>query len=397
MGFSSGSVTFQRYYLAGEHPTSLSETWLKAFEENAFGAETEVRSDGIETGWIVPTHYYDVDFSDESRVTVGRFIHVAIRVDRTNAPAAIVRSYRAQEEQAALFANGNGVLSAQDKRMAKEAAMDRAEKEARKGNFRRINAYPLLIDLQKGVLYFGALGAGASESLTTLFAKTFGVSLVAATMDELSCRMAERGKLTRELDDASPSFLVDPPNSDMDLPDFPGNDRSFLGREFLAWLWHAVQTSEGLVNTRLNQQIGLVICDSMKLNCCAEVTGTTTVTCDGPATAPEARAALSLGKLPTKLGLMVARGANEWSLQLDGKKASISRLILQRDEDDDPEAFLEGRFNQIVQAGQAVDELFDTFLHARLNAGWKNELGHMRQWAESFRSPTVPALQRATA
>lgn len=195
MGFSAGSVTFQRYYLAGEHPTSLSQTWLQAFADNAFGSETEARSDGIETGWIVPTHYYDVDFSDESRVIVGRFVHVAIRVDRTKAPSAIIRSYRAQEEQAALLASGNGTLSAEDKRAAKEAAMDRAEKEARKGNFRRINAYPLLIDLQKGLVYYGALGAGASEALTMLFAKTFDVSLVPATMDELSCRMAERAKL----------------------------------------------------------------------------------------------------------------------------------------------------------------------------------------------------------
>jgi len=181
------------------------------------------------------------------------------------------------------------------------------------------------------------------------------------------------------------------------MPAFPGNDRSFLGREFLAWLWYVVQTSEGLVTTRLNQQIGLAICDSMKLNCCADVTGTTTVTCDGPATAPESRAALSLGKLPTRLGLLVARGANEWSLQLDGKKAFVSRLILQRDEDDDPEAFIEGRFNQIVQVGQVVDELFDTFLHIRLNAGWKKELSRLRQWAESSRPAAVPALQRASA
>ncbi len=397
MGFAAGSVTFRRYYLTGEHPTSLSKSWLKALASHAFGAEHEVRSDGIEMGWILPTHFDDVDFSDESRVVVGRFVYVAIRVDRTKAPASIIRSYRAQEEQAALLANGQGFLSAQDKRMAKEAAVDRADKEAGKGFFRRINAYPLLIDLQQGVVYYGALGVGASEALTSLFHRTFVVTLVPATIDELSHRTAERAKLVRALDDTSPSYLVDPPDHEMDTARFPGNDRRFLGREFLAWIWHHVQTSEGLIDTRLNRQIGLAISTAMKLSCCADITGTTTVHCDGPATAPESRAALSLGKLPDKLGLLIASGAHEWSLQLDGMQACISRLMLQRDEDDDPAAVLEGRFNQIAQVGQVLDELFDTFLYARLNAGWNKELGRMRQWAKSFQSPTMPALQRVSA
>ena len=113
-----------------------------------------------------PNHLFDVDFAAE-KVGVGRFIYVRMRMDRSTVPAGILRSYVQIEEQAALEAVGRSYLTKEERRQARDAANQRADKEARSGAFRRIAAHQLLIDPASDLVYFGNRGKPANERLAS--------------------------------------------------------------------------------------------------------------------------------------------------------------------------------------------------------------------------------------
>ena len=401
MGFASGPITFRRFFLCGEHPDSLSNGWFDAIAARAFGRQREEASDGSETGWIVPNHLCDVDFSSPDRVTFGRFVFLAMRVDRTAAPSAIVQSYRKMEETAALEASGRVSLTSAERRLAKEAALARAEKEARAGQFRRTTAYPLLIDFQEGVVYFGSLGAPAADRLMVLFSETFDTTIVPATVEEVAYRIAQRQGRVRVFEDVHPTRFVEPPASgdQADTVAFPGQDRRFLGWEFLAWLWHRVDAHEGLFELKRQRSVTVAVERMMHLVCSFDLTGSDTIRTDAPARAPEAYAALGIGKVPTSMGLLIA-GDDEWGLTLDGPRYHVSGLRLTSpEEEDDPVSELEHRFSQIRDLSATLDQLFGEFLRQRLDKDWDKEAAAMSRWARDHRrKPTKEHhMQLATA
>ena len=401
MGFTSGTITFRRYYLAGQNPKSLSDEWLAAIAARAFGKQGETLSDGTETGWIVPSHLFDVDFTAPERITLGRFVYLGMRLDRTAPPSAIVQSYRKMEEAAALQASGRDYLNRTERQLAKEAALGRAEREAREGRFRRTTAYPVLIDLQHGVVYFGNLGATTGDKLLTLFADTFGVTLVPVTAEEAAYRIAEKHGFSQAYEEAQPAHFVEPPTvfEETDSAAFPGQDRSFLGREFLTWLWFRTETGEGLFEPEHNGTVTVAMDRLIHLECSYDLTGTATIRTDVPASSPEARAALRIGKVPSKMGLLIGTAAEEWTLTLDGPRYTVSGLRVPRAEEDDPRANLECRFGQIGELGAVLDRLFGLFLRCRLQNGWSKDFAMMCRWARARRSETADErrMHRATA
>ena len=398
MGFATGSITFRRYYICGNHPTSLSDEWFDAIAQRAFGRGGEAAADGIETGWIVPTHLFDVDLSSPERITVGRFVFLAIRLDRTAPPGAVVRSYRKMEEQAALHAGGRTTLSRAERAIAGQAATERAQSEARRGMFRRIAAYPVLIDLQDGVVYLGNLGTTASDRFLALFADTFQTTLAPATAEEVAYRIADKAGAARSFEDSVPTHLT-PPAADVgdaSPADAAALDKSFLGREFLTWLWYRADSAEGLFEIGSNPCVTLAMHRMMHLECSYDLTGSDTIRTDAPASSPEAKAALRIGKQLTKVDLLIGAGRDEWSVTVDGPRWNMSKVIVPSSEEDDALDRLVERFNAIRRLACTLDDLLATFLKCRLGPAWRAESGAMRRWADQRKLGETPA-RRASA
>ncbi|MCH7814501.1 MAG: hypothetical protein IID40_10840, partial [Planctomycetes bacterium] len=278
MGFASGRVSFRRYRVCGPHPGTLDEQLVNALRRHAFTEGSAPAADGIETGWIAPTHVMDTQLT-VSKMSVGRFLHLAMRLDRTAAPPAVLRSYRRMEEQAALEASGKQKISGEDRRRAREAADDRAEKEARQGAFRRISAHPVLFDLERHVVYFASLGGTANDKLRLLFADTFGATLEPADVSDVAARLAEDAGWTRACEDAAPGHLIENPAPERGGPADFDTKHAFLGREFLTWLWYETETGDGTVALAADgrgaraQSAGVLIERMMQLDCDFHVTG----------------------------------------------------------------------------------------------------------------------------
>ncbi len=400
MGFASGAVSYRRFYITGKCAEASSASWREGFAKNAFGEYGSASSDGVEVGWIVPDHLFDVDFSDASRITFGRYLFAAMRMDRILPPAQIVKSYRRMEEVAALNASGKEFLSKSEKREAKEAADQRADEEARRGAFRRTAGYPLLIDTEKGIVYFGQLGSKSSDKLMILFADTFDTTLVPAHAEETAFRLVQKLDLSRKFDDVIPMRLVDPPMRMMegDTDSQQEHDRAFLGREMLTWLWFVASQREGALTLANSKEVGFALHQMLELTCVFDLTGKDSIRTDAPSTAPEALAAMRVGKQPTKAGLLLAARGLDASLNLDGATGNVSGLKLPQPEEPlPPRDLLEYRFDAIRETSVLLDEIYAAFLKVRLSDGFRDELREMKNWALGSHDTLESLIRRASA
>jgi len=394
MGFASGGVSFRRYQISGWRAGGMDDDAVAALKALAFGSLRETSADGTEVGWIAPTHLFDSEI-ELDKITVGRFVHLAMRLDRLGAPPAVVRSYQRMEEAAALAVSGKEFLSKKQRREAKEAAQARAEKEAQAGSFRRIAAHPLVIDLEERIVYFSSLGNGPHEKLLALFAKTFNARLTPLDASEQAGRIAEQHGWSRFFDDAEPVHLTDSPTGDAGNG-FDDHDRSFLGREFLTWLWHTTETGDGTVSlagdgrTALPGDVSVMLSKSLQLDCDFHATGRTGVYTDGPTLAPEARAAMAIGKQPTKTGLVLAAGPEQYTLGFDAVRFSVSGLRLPEIEEPSPTARLEERYLLITRCSAILNALYAAFLKDRLSGRYAPKLGELRSWARSGAGSGAP-------
>lgn len=381
MAFASGPVSFQRFYISGSIPEDITEAFIKALDARAFG-RVGTLPDDTQIGWIGPRHLFETDITAES-IAFGRFAHLALRVDRLRAPANVLKAYVRMEEETALQAGGRDFLNRTERRRAREAAALRAEEEAKSGGFRRMNSYPVLIDLERGVVYLGAGGAAVGEKLMKLFSDTFGRALEPAAAEHVATRLMLAAKNSRALEHLRPSHLVDPPEGFADqAADFAALDLNFLGKELLSWLWYKTDGDDGPLKVRTGDEAAVMIDKTIRLKCDYGLSGVDVITADNPTSLPEAKAALEIGKQPTKAGLILGSPVGEFRLTLDGPRMTVSSMTLtESDAELDARARIEQRFELIADAADLIDSLFDLFLIKRTSGEWNAELRKMRTWA----------------
>lgn len=382
MAFASGPVSFQRFQISGAGIAEMDDAFVDALSARAFG-KTGLLSDDIQLGWIGPNHLFETEILAAS-IAFGRFAHLALRVDRLKAPPNVVKSYVNMEQQIALQTSGREFLSRGEKRLAKQAALDRVEKEIRGDGFRRMNSHPVLIDLEEGTVYLAALGANVADQLMQLFSDTFGGGLEPADVERTTLRLMSGTKHARAIENLTEGALVRPPDGyDEGGAKFSTGDLSFLGKELLSWLWYQIDSDEGALQLASGDHIVVMIDQMLRLKCDFGMTGTDLITADGPTALPEARAALAIGKQPNKAGLIIGGPSGEFRLKLDATRLSVSGLILPGgDAEADERERLEQRFEQVADAAHLIDALFELFLHKRVAGDWDVEWRKMSAWAQ---------------
>jgi len=382
MGLVSGPISFQRFFIQGRMVRDpLDERLFAALNARAFGRLAPLPDD-TQIGWIGPRHYFETELAAEHSV-FGPYVLIAVRLDRLRAPAGVLKSYIRLEEEAAREAGGKEFLSQGEKRKAREAALLRAEQEAKAGDFRRITAAPLLIDLPRQIAYLGGLSTALGDKVMQLFADTFGCALEPATPARLADRLLAAGKNQRALENLPPSHLVRPPEGAVERGEVHiAGDLSFLGRELLTWLWHQVERDEGALRIGSGDDVTVGLERMLRLKCDFGLTGTTTIMAEQPAGLPEARAALATGKQPVKAGLVLGVPYGEIKLTLDAARFGVSGLVIPEDAaEQDWRARRERRFERIGEAAALLDALFELFLARRVGREWNRDVRELSAWA----------------
>lgn len=387
MGFASGAASFQRFFIGGKLAGEVDDQFIAALQKHAFGHSPPL-PDATQSGWVGPRHLFQTDFTAE-QITTGPFVHLALRLDQLKPPPAVVRAYRQLEEQTLLENSGREFLSRSERRQARDAAVSRAEAEARQGMYRRMNAYPVLIDLANPAVYLGTLSASVGDRLSQLFYDTFGFYLESAGPEAVAGRLAAAANQTRALENLNPFTLAPAPSGERDdgPAEFAG-DLAFLGKELLTWIWHQTDAEHTRLRIHTGDEITVMIDKVMRLKCDFGMTGTDVITADGPSTLPEAHAALASGKQPDKIGLIIATGAiGELRFVLEGPRLTVSGLVIPEDEEASRTAAerLEARFEMIADTAHLLDALFDTFLQRRWARDWEQDLRKMTAWARGTR------------
>lgn len=380
MGFASGNVSFQRFAITGPFADRVDDAFIARVQKRSIDRAVTL-ADDTQIGWIGPRHVLDLPL-DAAACSIGSYAFLGLRHDRLRAPAGVVRAYVRLEEQSLLESSGREFLSKGEKRKAREQAVDRADREAKSGDYRRMSACPVLIDLAHRVVYLGHTSGGLADKFIALFRDTFAVAIEPLRPQAVAQRIMKAAKNLRALESLPPLHLIQPPDG-ANGRDFRDDELAFLGRELLTWLWYQTELDAPQLRVQAGDELSVLIDRSLRLKCDFGLTGTTTIAADCPAALPEARAALRTGKQPVKAGLIIGSRVGEFRLTFDGPSFAVSGLTLP---DGDPApshaARLEQRFEQITDAGAILDALFELFLQARTGREWPAMQRAISAWAQ---------------
>lgn len=160
----------------------------------------------------------------------------------------------------------------------------------------------------------------------------------------------------------------------------------FLGREFLVWLWFKSETvPEGLISLPGQEPVMVTVGERMVLETGDGNYRETLVLQGSRSDLQEARLGLRQGKLPEEIHLKLARGREEWHLNLKAMTLEVKGLRRQSGavlpDGDDPEAHFFDQMYQVEAVSDLLDGLFRLFLDRRLSPAWEQEeLPRLRDW-----------------
>jgi hypothetical protein len=387
MGFQSGSVSFRRFRVVGEHPSQVDQELLDklaghVLQVGEFGVPEEV-----EYGWCGGRHIFDGQFSFEHNV-FGDALHFAMRVDTNKVPGEIKKAHQFMEEAAAAAENPSGFISKGQKRDVKDVVRRKLDDELRSGKHRRSKLIPMLWDLPGQTLY-SPISASALEKLHELFERTFGLTLEPITAGSLALTELEDKGKRREYEDTRPTRFVSGPEGEGQYPEYPWTakgpqPKDFLGDEFLLWLWHETETHKGVLMTAREQkaaEVALVLDKVLELDCAYGQTGKDALRGDGPTRMPEARDALRSGKIPRRCGMILESAGFQFEMTFNAETFGCSGTKLPEIEDaEDAHVLFEERIAMLRELSGAIDGLYAAFLKVRASSSWESHTSGIRRW-----------------
>ena len=381
MGFFSGRVTFLRCHVNGPSPRMFGPQHLERLQGLAIGKQRLAASDGVEAGWTAGEHILDTDFELEKNV-VNDALHFCLRLDTHRIPSDLMRAYAAIELKALAETNPSGVPSAGQRKEARQRARERLEEEAADGRFLRRKAYPVLWDAPSNELLIGTTSAGPLDRLRTLFEQTFGHGFETLGAGRQMFRLAETRRQTRGVDDAKPAAFV-PGTSAAQVAWAPDEaSRDFLGNEYLLWLWYVLDAESDAFALGDGSEASVLLTRTLVLECPRGQTGRQSLSSDGPTRLPEARRAAQAGKLPRKVGLIVARHDQQYELTLQAETMAATGVRLPPPEAVEERARLEERVTQLRHLLETLDLMVDAFARRRASDAWPKELARMQKWLQ---------------
>lgn len=156
--------------------------------------------------------------------------------------------------------------------------------------------------------------------------------------------------------------------------------KSFIGREFLTWLWYRSER-DGHVKIHGGNSVNVEILGPILLDAQYGDARASTLKGESPATSPEAHTALLEGKKLRRARLKLEREGVEWVLTLDGETFNITGLAIPNPGRMPFEDLLAMRGDMMLEFERAFSQLFEEFLHLRLQPKpWAKEIETIQEW-----------------
>ena len=160
------------------------------------------------------------------------------------------------------------------------------------------------------------------------------------------------------------------------------NHTSFLGREFLTWLWYRSDVNEGLF-TQGEQQIEVWFDAKLVLEALGDLKEQNVIKAETPTETQEARTSLLNGKQVREARLRVISDQKQWTVTIKADDLSLSQMkipaLLSREEDDQ----LYERFYLVEELQDIIERLFSQFVAILLDDdAWRGEVAPIRDWVQ---------------
>jgi hypothetical protein len=166
------------------------------------------------------------------------------------------------------------------------------------------------------------------------------------------------------------------------------NRYRFLGDEFLTWVWFLVETKQETFRSVDPDCTTLEIGSRMVLeNRRGKSVERISIRGD-EAGLEEGKLALTKGALITELSLVFKTGEHEWSFSIKGESLNVSSLKTpgpsQPQSQEEMEVFLIDRAGQLHKIMLFIQNLYRTFIHARVAGTWTSKaVPSITKWVNS--------------
>ncbi len=165
------------------------------------------------------------------------------------------------------------------------------------------------------------------------------------------------------------------------------NRYTFLGNEFLTWIWFVIETDQSIIQQCGEDTLDLSVGNRMVLvNRWAN--GMETISIKGDAAGlEEGRLSLRKGALVTDINLIYKSGSLQWQFSIKGESLNFSSLKLPEtgaaEQQEDMEGLVLDKLYLYEKPFIFIDTLYRKFIEKRLSSDWRETETRMRQWMQT--------------
>ncbi len=168
------------------------------------------------------------------------------------------------------------------------------------------------------------------------------------------------------------------------------NNYTFLGNEFLTWIWYLIENDEKVIQRCGEDTLDLTVGNKMVLvNRWAN--GMESITIKGDAVGlEEGLLALSKGALVTDINLILKSGSLQWQFSIKGESLNFSGIKLPEtaaaEQQEDMEGLILDKLYLYEKPFHFIDALYRNFIVLRLSKGWNDTKSDMKKWIQTAAS-----------
>src|SRR5690554_1225744 len=136
MGFASGSISYRRLAVIGQHSTRVEQPMLERLQTHALREQDLGVPQEVDYGWSGGRHILDANFSFEHNVFADCLVF-GLRIDTNKVPGDLKKAYQMLEEEAVARNNPSGFISKSQKQDVKDSVRRKLDDDLRSGRFRK--------------------------------------------------------------------------------------------------------------------------------------------------------------------------------------------------------------------------------------------------------------------
>jgi hypothetical protein len=164
---------------------------------------------------------------------------------------------------------------------------------------------------------------------------------------------------------------------------FLQTNKTYLGREFLTWLWFLSDSQKHEVDIPGHGRFKLTLDDKLVLSSSGGSVHENSLKGPTPAYAAEARTALLSGKLVHEAKFILQNEDKQWMWTMKAEDLAPRSVKLPPVAEADAESHMGRRIEHMQLLTEVIDHLFKDYMSRRLTKQFADEMVRMSEWLEA--------------